>query len=1132
MIHDSSRKEGQVARRIGLKVSIGAFGCKGCPIVVVQIERDIFGQRKLLADLHLHLIGGDVHGIVIDLQQELVAVNAVQIQDIFVCFAGFGILFRAAVGINLGAGIVVQRRSRHILVILGRHGHGVVRQADGEIQQLRRGVIHHHGDCQRRALAQGVPVHIAFRVHIVLGRQSQPELQLIAFRSLSGFELRVQGVAGVAPVAAVCIVVSAVDSTGEGFGHDLAGGQVQRLIMGGRGVPDGYKADLADLVAIFTVDGVALGHVGIIRHQGVAAKVVIGAVAAVVDRGGVDIIAAHIGFPDLIARDILLVGADVKHGSIGPVAIEAQNGDRVSCSRFAFICGSALYINKALHICAAGIIFVQCVRIGQFNCDLDACRSIGRDRHRITGAECYCCVQRRGPGVHIAANIIVVADIVVEHVLGEQVGSQVVGLLHIGQVVDREGEGIYAGLRRIVAQLGLDLAVGSGSGGVFAHKDVAVSGDSRAHVGQAGALLQDGIVVAAAFFLIQRNSGGHQEALGQLTGRQAGLLRQIVLTDVLRHQGHHTGNLRRGHGSAGHGLIGRAARYRAVDGIDVSAGGGDFRLQLQRAGNAPGGEVAHGVILAVVNGGADAFADGQGSLIIEDVALLVGHRRGGCLQHRAVSLGDRDAGCGLGVVRQVHIDGAARVVVDHGGNRAGRYRRFSLLIEGGGTAGADRNGALQRVAHGSPVSLRADAVDKDILLVARDGGNGLVAIAGGLDVEHHGLVHLQVAAGKAVVYHGGHRHGVGEGGGRTDGVKAHVVGIEIAGQIVGVLCPAVGVAGGHGNHHAAVCQIVQNCLVGLGAVSGRAGVAGAQGQVDGVGAQDDGVLDGDHIVGIVRAATAAEHLHGDDLRVRRNALHIDRVQRAGEAAVRVRDVGVGRRDALNMGAVFTLAIIVMGDIRILIHIVEAKGNLAADISVLCGIAADGGNVQLIPHVGNFCLVQQIQPFLVLRNRQTGKTGLVGQGILKPGGTEGLMVGVNAGVDDRYAAARAGIAGRIGHAGTDLGRGCGHIGIGRLGGLHHIRLIAGFDQDLLNARDLFDGLNLTVFHIGGNDIGRQGQVPDHVQFLAVKSLGGNGLRHGFLILFHFVAIGHRSIAGNNFVHCDALLRSERHCGLTA
>ena len=646
-----------------------------------------------------------------------------------------------------------------------------------------------------------------------------------------------------------------------------------------------------------------------------------------------------------------------------------------------------------------------------------------------------------------------------------------------------------------------------GLGGILTHEDVAVGGGHVAHVAEAGALLQHRIV-AAGVAVHNGLGGGHQQALGQLANGETGLFLQTVLPDVLRRNRGHTGNLGRSHGGTGHDLIGVGTAQDgavgvilmgAVDGVDVTAGGGDLGLQFQGAGNAPGAEIAHGVVIAVILGTAHTVGHGHGAGVVQHVALVIGHGGGGGLHGSACGLGDGDCGSGLLVVRQVHVDDAGLVVTNDGGNGAGSHGELSLLIEGDGAAGAEGDLTGQSVAHGGPVFLGAEAVDEHILVFTGQGSQRLVGVIA-LVVNDHVVANGEVSAGGTVVVDGGHGQGVGEGAGGTVGLHAHVIGIQVA-QVIGAHHPGAGVTGGHADHGAGLGQAVQDGLVGGVGVSGHTGVAGAQRQVDGIGAQDDGVLDGGHVVGVVSAAALTEHLHGEDLRVGGHALDTHLVQSPDEGAVFLQQEGVGGGDAFHVGAMLTTGVVDVVDAIVLIDVVVGIGNLGADI----GRGGVDGHVQLIGHGGNLLRVQQIQALQVFLHGQAAFTCPVGQGILERLRVEGLVAGVDTGIDHGDTGTGAGVALSPGCGRADLLAGGGHIGVIGLLPVHHIGLIPGLDQDLDNAGDLLDGFDLAVLHIGGNNIGSQCQVPDHVQLTANGSLDGS--RYGSLPVLQLLPVAH-------------------------
>ena len=160
---------------------------------------------------------------------------------------------------------------------------------------------------------------------------------------------------------------------------------------------------------------------------------------------------------------------------------------------------------------------------------------------------------------------------------------------------------IRTGPVRIVPQLRLHLAVR-----LTVYQYIGAGGDGAAHIGQACALLDHRVVVLP---ILQRLRRGHEEALAQLPQGEVFLTCQSGFLQVLGHQSRHTGNLGSGHGGTGHGLVALPTGDHAVDGVNVAAGSGDLRLQLQGAGNAPAGKIAHGVGL-VVNHGTHILGNG------------------------------------------------------------------------------------------------------------------------------------------------------------------------------------------------------------------------------------------------------------------------------------------------------------------------------------------------------------------------------------------------------------------------------------------------------------------------------------------------------------------------------------------
>ena len=1188
-VHIGSGVEVQVGEGQDVGIADGITLIEVDPGVLVQVEGDHFFHGDLFADLHLQLIGGDVHGVVIDLHQELLAVDAGEVQRILGTLAGLDVLLGAGGGQQLGAAAVVQDHGGHIAVIGGGDVQGIVGQADGQILQRRSGVVHHEGHGHGRAVGQGVPIGdglLTGVVHIVLGGHGQSQLTLVTLSHPGGGGAPVgpDAQAGTLPGTAVGVVPGGVGSTQLGLG--------QNALVIGHGEPGiGGVADQRKVPQSHGVVGiqrVALGMIGLVIGQGVAAEIIGGVgIAGVSHAHGVAIqvvLVIQVGGAGLRAGGILHIRTHIEHGGIGPAAVVAQDRDGVAVAADALVGADLGGIHKAFHIGAGTvgilIVLVQALDIGGQG-HMDA--AVGGHFHSLAaqlleeqigivgvdvavgvkvgiggigdlGADAGGIVQQRlavflvdlavavevavlhtgGVGdlhqlaVHVPGDVggqkgshavlkgsgAAVGEAAQVQILGEEVGVQhkVGGL--VLQVIDGEAEGIGAGAIGIVAQLGLDLAVGIGLGGVLIHQQIAAGGGSRAHIGKAGALRQDGVIAGAVLALILQNglSGGHQQRLGQHTGAEAGLFGETVGLDVLRHHSGHTGYLGSGHGRTGHIL----EVVAVLQGVNAAARSGDLRLHLQRAGNAPGGEAAHGVIVGGGRIHSGTGAHGEGTHIVGHAVgfLLLGIG----LDDQAVGQSQGDIGSGGSVAVGGHIDGTGLVVDHDGTDGTGSNGIVALGGEVDGAAVAQRDSALELIAHSGEVLGITDGIHIDKALLTGQSGHRLDGSLGGVVVEHLGVGELNIVAGGTRVIHGGHAQGIGIGAGGAVGGPADAVGVGLA--IHGVFKPGAGVTGGDGHHGVALGQLVQDGLISGGSVAGAAGVAAAQRQVDGIGAQNDGVLDSGHIVGIVSAAALAKDLHGEYLGIRGNTLGQNGVQRGAEGTVGVLDIAVGRGNTRNMGAVVAFRITVVGNAEIAVNVVEAEGHLGVDIQVVGGDVGALGGIQLIHHLGN------------VRGIHQGDAAVLG-GIGQSGGVHGPVGGVQAGIDDGHLGACAGIAVGPGHGGADLGRGRSHVGIGSLAVVDHAGLIPGLDNHGLDALDLLDLLDLAILHVGGDDVGRQGQVPHHVQSLAVQGLLGNGLGHLLLLVlqllavFHGLAVGSEALGGEAFVQGGLTVQNDGH-----
>ena len=1074
--------------------------------------------------------------------------------------------------------IVDEEGGRHIAVILSGQdqaaGAGLSILAEVHVGQDGLGPVDESGVGPAGAVAQGIPVGDVGAVgivgHIVLGSLGDLDGDLFAVSGSGRGSVQADVALSIAPGSAVDVIVSGGGGrTGRLIIVDIA-------VLAGDGHP-GIRG-VADQGEVSTgkdggvgVDGGAIGIIGLI-HVRIAAEVVHAGIAGVLDGqglilGGVLVVGVHVRHTGLGAGLMILqIAADIEHGGIGPVAVVAQDGDGVAVALDTLGGGNLVGVHITLDIGAgvvAGlVILVQAQDLGiDFHMDAAICRDLHsalaqllEEQVSIVGVDAAVVVEVgvvligdgiqdagdevqqslavslgdlavaievavgktlgsghlhhlavHGPGdvggqqsgvgileVHLGA----VVELIGEDILGEEVGAEVEGGRDILQVVDGEAEAVLTGALGIVAQLHLDLTVGSAGVGVLIHHDVGAGGNGSAHIGKAGALLHNGIVavLTLAVILIHGDSGGHQQGLSQSTGGEAGLLRQLVGADVLGHHSGHTGNLGRGHGGTGHILVAAAI----LQGVDIAARSGDLGFQLQGAGNAPGGEVAHGVVISGLNVHAGLGAHGE-------LAHIVGHAVGFLLlgvglDDLAVRHQQGDVRSGAGVAIGGHVDGA-HIVVDHdGADGTGGNGVVALGGEVDGAAVAQRDGALELIARSGEVLGIADGIHIDEALLTGQSGHGLDGSLAGVGVEHLGAGEFNIVAGGTHVIHGGNAQRVGVGAGAAVGGPADALGVGIG--IGGVLEPVAGVTGGHGNDHTAVDNSLQDGLVLGVRLAGHTGVAAAQRQVGRIAAQDHSVLDGCHVIGIVSAAALTEDLHGVHLGIRGNTLGQSGIQSGSEGTVGLLNVAVAGGNTGDVGTVVTLFVVVVGDIHVGVNVVEAEGDLGADIQV--------GGLQVAVLLEGVELLQLVS---VIRRGDGGDAQTL-DSIAVSRAAEGGMIRIRAGIDDGYLGACAGVTVSPGNVGADHGGGGSHIGVGSLGLLDHARLILRLDQDGINALDLLDLLDLAILNVGGDDVGGQGQIPNHIQRLAVQGLLGDGLDHLVLLGFQLVAILHRLAAASS------------------
>ena len=94
--------------------------------------------------------------------------------------------------------------------------------------------------------------------------------------------------------------------------------------------------------------------------------------------------------------------------------------------------------------------------------------------------------------------------------LGEDIRTEGVAAALAHQVVQGEANAVFAGAFRVVAELGLDLAIA-----LTVHQDIGACIHRQIRTAQACALAQQGVITAVC--ILQGLGGGHEQALDQLT---------------------------------------------------------------------------------------------------------------------------------------------------------------------------------------------------------------------------------------------------------------------------------------------------------------------------------------------------------------------------------------------------------------------------------------------------------------------------------------------------------------------------------------------------------------------------------------------------------------------------------------
>ena len=483
--------------------------------------------------------------------------------------------------------------------------------------------------------------------------------------------------------------------------------------------------------------------------------------------------------------------------------------------------------------------------------------------------------------------------------------------------------------------------------------------------------------------------------------------------------------MRRGHGGAAHAAV----EATGQGGVNVPAGGGNLRLELQVRRDAPGGKVRHFAAVSVLE--------------LRKIALAERNVLVRCGQHGlAVCLADEHGG---DIAVRGHIDQITlHIVVDDDGFGSGFFGVGLFLSEGENfpvlfpgplderdLAGQRFAGEISRCAHAA-VHVLIPAIQTGDLL-----GDRFRRVA----VANFPVTHQQIGGRGLHVVHAGHGQGriIGRGGGNGPVVRVGGQGqVGAAGALVGgavlVACRA----------HQTDARIF-DALVHLARFGrGRFGESRrhTETHVDRVRTEHDCVLERRDNIRIIRAAAVvAEDLHDHQLRIRRNARYLP--------AVRADDTRNMRTVRIAAGYVGIIVVIIIreGDLialidRVHIHIAHAE-RIARQLI---------GNILL----GEFRFV-----YLVLKR---------------------LVAGIETRIEDRDDHTLAGVAGVFDDVPAD-----GGDAVGQLRLVHRLdELVDLGDIGIFDAGQVLDGLQVGV-------VGFDRQAVEHGRILVpdlyVVQLGG-------------------------------------------
>ena len=667
---------------------------------------------------------------------------------------------------------------------------------------------------------------------------------------------------------------------------------------------------------------------------------------------------------DTIVQLISISGivVQVHQRSLGPVAIECQ----IRNVHVNIRTGSSLQGNEALDIHTILKRVVQILLIGisqsDFNSNLGlsataysnilTAGSTTGNRNQLDGSLQCICLFCNGSLTGIGQ---VLAD-----TLGQNITTDVIRQRSRSNIMDNKSHLINASLIGIVAQLKLGLVHQLTVPIVGAQVSLRVQAVGQ--VSKTRALLTNSIRQAVG---VQSDvSSGHHQLIDQLIDLHIIISNAgEILNDILTQQDNHTSQVGASHGSTGQAIITATGNRRQ----NVTTVGSNFRLDIQAGSRTPGGEVRNERTRGLVNTNAQLTTTGSS-------------------QHFTISLGN-GANCQLGIAN-VHLDITGNVVVNDDTGSTLSFSNHRLFLEGVGTTTNQGNLALH-VKTGI-VSATTDTGNNYkfnflTLLVSEQCLNKIQFLCRcviGLVKVHDAVAVLQIRSFLTV--DGGNGHNTLVSTGRTNRT-----GIGVGGQRqVTVFLRTKGgrIAVGSSNNHrdASLTQLIIHAIHNLLIRLTSKATSSTQRHVDHINAQDYTILQsGQDPTADSRIINIGENLHGHQLCIGCNTGN-----------------GVILTDN-NTGNVGTVVIVSRVNVRIVIGVVIAEGNLFVDVHIVCSQAS----IHLVSNgIANQC-----------SNLIIGQAQLGGGEVL---GRECGMIGIKTGIQNcnNHAAAIVSAAGTVENTG--------------------------------------------------------------------------------------------------------------------